>query len=109
MVLNEEATCLGVLFAWQDATDAKKQVDISVAKKAVVYGQVFSCGTIDLKGCVYGSVLTNKFILRTPSAVYENHLLDATIDVSKLPVEYAGIVIMKDSSFADKRIAKWLD
>jgi hypothetical protein len=109
MVLNEEATCLGVLFAWQDGTDAKKQVDISVAKKAIVYGQVFSCGTIDLKGSVYGSVFTNKFVLRTPSAVYENHLLDATIDVSKLPVEYAGIVIMKDSSIVDKRIAKWLD
>jgi hypothetical protein len=43
----------------------------------------------------------------TPSSVYENHLLNATIDVSKLSKHYVGINLVQESKI--KKVVKWLN
>ena len=62
---------------------------------------------IELKGDVWGSVYCDKFILSTSSSVYENHLLDATIDFSRLSKHYVGINVLDDA--ANKKVIKWLN
>jgi hypothetical protein len=47
-----------------------------------------------------------KFILRTAAAIYENHLLNAQVDYSRLPPQFVGSSLF--SSAATKQIAKWL-
>jgi hypothetical protein len=107
--LDEDVTCLGILFAGQEGADPKKQVEISLSKNDVVYGQVYSTGSVDLKGAVYGVVFCSKFVLHTPSSVYENHLMDVTVDITRLPIGYGGIALRQEKGSEHKCIVKWLE
>jgi hypothetical protein len=55
-----------------------------------VTGLVYTPGYMDFKGDVTGSLYCGGFILRTPSAVYENHLLNAVVNAVELPGYYVG-------------------
>ena len=63
---------------------------VSLGQDARVYGTLYNEGKTELKGAVYGELLTGGFILRTASATYENHLLDAVISQSELPRPFAS-------------------
>jgi hypothetical protein len=95
----------GAVLSWQEQFDVRKSMLINIATGAIITGQVYSAGVTDLKGKVKGSVITNKFLLKTPSSVYENHLLNAAIDISALPVEYGGPV----TGNSNKIIMKWVE
>jgi len=62
---------------------------------------VYSNGFLELKGEVFGSVVCQSFILRTASSVYENHLLNTTIDITKLPKNYVGVNWLKKENHFD--------
>ena len=49
---------------------------------------------------------TNGFMLNTPSSVYENHLLDITIDWSQLSEHFTGINLINESD--SRSVVKWL-
>ena len=51
-----------------------------IGKKTEITGNVYVPYNLDLKGTVHGSVITQNFLLRTSSSVYENYLLDARVD-----------------------------
>ncbi len=107
LIVKEDAEITGTVFAAQeDLSDLGKQVKVIIEKSAKVTGQVYTNGLLDLKGIVYGNIMCNRFILSTPSSMYENHLLNATIDNSKLSVHYVGIQLTE--KIAAKKIAKWL-
>ncbi|MBI4946040.1 MAG: hypothetical protein HY840_06530 [Bacteroidetes bacterium] len=104
--IGENASVSGVLFAYQSTYDNRNQVKINIAKDAVIEGLVYSNGLVDLKGSIYGSLYASGLILSTPSSVYENHLLNATIDVTKLSPHFLGLNLV---SKTDKSgIVKWL-
>jgi hypothetical protein len=107
--MGEEVTCMGILLAVQEGKDPDKRMDVILSKADLVCGQVYSQGTLELQGTVFGSVYTSKFIVHTPSSLYENHLLNAQINVSKLPDEYVGISIEGEKTGENKKIMKWLD
>ena len=107
VVLNENDTLLGNIFAFKDDAYVLKQAGIVIPQKAVVVGQLYSNGYIDVKGTIKGSLMSNKILLVTPSSVYENHLLNAVIDVSQLPKGYVGINLVKESK--GKKVVKWLN
>lgn len=69
----------------------KRAVNLTIDEGALITGLVYSRGYIDFKGSVAGSLYCGGFILRTPSAVYENHLLNAVINAEALPVDYVGV------------------
>ena len=60
-----------------------------------------------MKGQVHGSLYTDKFLLSTPSSVYENHLLNATIDASALPASFVGVGLLNTNS--EKKVVAWLE
>jgi len=64
---------------------------LKIGKDSRMEGLVYCDGTVELEGDVAGSLYTNRFILRTPSALYENHLLNNRIDFSDLKKSYVGI------------------
>ena len=84
-----------------------KQVGVILKKNSCVYGTVFSNGYADLQGIINGSLTCSKIMLNTPSSVYENHLLNAEIDVTKLSKYYVGINCVEVSE--KKKIVKWLE
>lgn len=108
ITIKEDSQISGSVFAFQDpeSSNVTNQVHIAIDKGAIIRGTVYSSVSADLKGIIYGSLTCAKIILNTPSSVYENHLLDATIDATKLSKYYAGMI--SDSQKGGKKIAKWL-
>ena len=63
---------------------------LRVAESALIHGQAFINGSFELRGAVYGNVSCDQFNLKTNAAVYDNHLLNATIDHSQLSQDYVA-------------------
>ncbi|MFI5219203.1 MAG: hypothetical protein ACHQNT_06910 [Bacteroidia bacterium] len=104
--LEKDAQITGILFASQDVSTTEKNITIYIQKNSEFSGQLYSSGNADIQGSVFGSVFCKKIMLRTPSSIYENHLLNATIDNSRLSVHFTGISLVEQSK--NKKIVKWL-
>ena len=107
IVLNENDSISGAVFCFKKTQNPLKQVGVILKKNTFVYGQVFTSGYVDMQGVVVGSVMCNKILLTTPASVYENHLLNAEIDNTKLSKYFVGINLVEESEF--KKVVKWLD
>jgi hypothetical protein len=108
ILLKKDTEFKGVIFTSQsEYVSDLAQTLISIDKQTLVHGQLYADGFADIKGEVRGMVCCNKFLLRTPSSLYENHLLDAIIDYSKLSVHYVGSGLL--ASGKRKKIIKWLE
>lgn len=80
--------------------------NVLIDKNAKVRGHVFCMGNLELRGDVFGSVWTTRFVLNTRASVYENHLLDCSIMQDSLPQPFAGMFF---KSYSSTFPAKWLD
>ncbi len=78
-----------------------------IHKKVVINGQVYTNVTMMHQGTIVGSLYLQKFILKTLSSVYENHLLDATIDFNDLDKHFASSGILDNTKKA--KIIKYLE
>lgn len=107
IVLNENDSISGSIFVYKNDNAVLQQAGLIISPKAVVFGQVYSNGYVDVKGTINGNLMCNKIMLSTASSVYENHLLNAVIDVSKLPEYYTGINLVEQSVI--KKVVKWLN
>jgi hypothetical protein len=107
VVLNENDTLLGTIFSFKDDESILKEVVVVLKEKSFVTGQVYSNGYADVKGTIFGSLMSNKIILSTPSSIYENHLLNAVIDQTALSKHYTGINLVEESTV--KKVVKWLN
>ena len=104
--LGSKCRLEGVLMACQRIEDLQQTL-IRTAEGCVIAGQIYTDGYLELHGKVEGEVTCRKFILKTPSSVYENYLVGAVIDPSSLPRQYVGSALMP-SRVAAKQIVKWL-
>jgi len=107
IVLNEGAVVSGNIIINSTSTASTTLAGLILQSGAIVNGQVYCNGFADIKGTINGSLMCTKIILVTPSSVYENHLLNATIDVSQLSEHYVGINLVKESNV--KKVVKWLN
>jgi hypothetical protein len=105
--LKEYAIVQGFIFTNQsEFVRDQAQTLITLAPNSKVSGQVYADGFLDTKGIVHGSVFCNKFLLKTNSSVYENHLLDAEINFPALSEHYVGTSLLGEQK--SKKIIKWL-
>jgi len=105
--LSENDTLHGNIFAIKKIKDSDSQIGVMISKKSNVTGVVYSEGFVDLKGSIYGTLICNKIMLNTPSSIYDNHLLNAELDGSKLSEHFVGIDLLEESK--NRKIAKWLN
>jgi hypothetical protein len=68
---------------------------LKVSDNALIRGQIYIRGTINLIGKIHGSLMCNDFFLSTKKAYYVDHLLDNEIDFFALPVMFCGIDFIK--------------
>lgn len=80
---------------------------LKIDSEAKVFGQVYSSELLEHKGEIIGSVWCDKFILHTPSSIYENHLLDATINIKDLSKYFTGVNLFGDSH--KKEMIQWVN
>jgi len=107
IMISENVEIKGAVFLYNKNFDRKHQALISIGKKSKITGQVYSSELLELKGEVYGGVFCKKFILKTPSSVYENHLMDAVINREELSEHFVGVPLTE--TIEQQRIIKWLN
>ena len=106
IVMKENSTLKGVVFAYQiDQAVNNSNITVNFEKNTQITGDVYVVGNVSLKGIIHGSMTCQKFILQTPSTLYENHLLNAVIDYSKLPNHFTSAAIINGES--NNSIVKW--
>jgi cytoskeletal protein CcmA (bactofilin family) len=105
--IDEQSEISGAVFLYNTGGAGRIQPLLSIGKETEIYGQVYCNTTTDLKGSIYGSLYTSGFILKTPSSIYENHLLNAEVDFSKLSLHFAGISLLGKPK--QKELIKWLN
>jgi hypothetical protein len=64
---------------------------VKVGKDCKIEGLLYCNGTLEMEGDIAGSLYTNRFVLKTSSALYENHLLNNRMDVADLNENYVGV------------------
>ena len=82
------------------------QSSFVIESSTIVLGQVYVNGNLFLKGNVTGNVSCKQFVLQTASSIYENHLVDVTIDNKSLPDYFLGNIML--SGYFKNGIAKQL-
>lgn len=95
----------GIVCCYGSSEPYEKTPYIRTEKKSLIQGQVYCSGYIEHKGKIVGSLCCNGFILYRPSGLYENYLLDATIDELSINEHYVGVDI---TGYAPEKIIKWL-
>jgi len=107
IIIGENDSINGSVFAYQNVNDFLKPARVICSIKSFIYGQVYTNCTLSFMGEINGSLMCRKILLTTPSSVYENHLLNAIIDRSKLPNYFVGGNLFKEKG--QKNIIKWLN
>jgi len=105
--IGKKATLQGFIFSTAENPNPDFLNKITIGQDALVEGQVYADGLLELKGNIFGTVLCKRFVLQTESSWYDNFLLDATIDRTKLSTYYLGSPLMLKSG--KKEILKWLE
>jgi hypothetical protein len=104
VIVCKNSTIDGFVFSLVRETDKFKTV-VNLTN-TVVNGIVYCQGYLTLDGKIAGSVLTDYFIYRSGSAIYENHLVDVEIDRNKLSNFFVGSIFFNtDKSY---KIVQWL-
>lgn len=102
---NKNSKLMGVAYLYSENSEKSNDI-LQIESGSTIFGQVYSNKYTEIKGTINGSLYTNKLIVRTPSAIYENTLMDATIDISKLSKNYVGIDILNEGTSGG--VIKWL-
>ena len=105
ITISEGSKIEGVVFGYAESGNTK--IQLTIDKEVEIEGQVYCSGSVDHKGKIYGSLLCQKLILKTPSSVYENHLLNAIIDNTKLSKHFVGVNLLSQSN--SRAIVRWLN
>jgi type II secretory pathway pseudopilin PulG len=83
--LGEACLFFGSILAINKSPSSANQQNVFIKLNATceVNGFVYCSNFIHLQGAVNANVFCNKLLLKTPSAVYENHILACDIDPKK--------------------------
>lgn len=84
----------------------RNNIEVLIEKEVMIRGFIHNAGIIDFKGKIQGSLYTQALQLKTRTALYDNHLINATIDAISLEDNFAVPYLF--ISQTDKKIAKWL-
>lgn len=79
---------------------------LSIGKESTIKGQVYCNRYTEIKGNVFGSVYTSQILMRTAAAIYENLIMDASIDMTRLSNNYVGADLIDEGTTGN--IIRWL-
>lgn len=85
LIIGEDCNFSGTIFCYETNFDPKKRALVTIEPRSELIGEIISSSALDLKGKIWGEVICEKFLLRTSSSIYENHLLNAEINSVNVP------------------------
>ncbi len=106
LTLGKSAVLSGMAFTVQADGDAGQTL-LRLEEHSRVEGQVYAAGYAELKGSVWGGVICRKLLLKTPVSVFENCLLNSSIDNGKRSAYYVGPVLLPSEKGG--KVVKWLE
>ena len=92
--IGEESTVIGGVVLTGDQYRFSLQRLLTIAPNAKVVGDVYCFGKTQLEGSVTGSLYTDRFYLKTASAIYENYIYNGTINSTMLPEYFIRIPLL---------------
>ncbi|PTX64076.1 hypothetical protein C8N46_101686 [Kordia periserrulae] len=95
VTIGKESVIIGGIIVNNSTHNKVLESVISIGEDALIVGAVYCYGTLELKGNVYGSVFADRLLTKTKETSYANLLMDAEIDVSKLPENFIGIPLFE--------------
>lgn len=107
--LGEGSRFSGVLLSYEQKRSPLQTI-ISLGKNCKITGEVFATGYVKLEKTVvvYGKTSAKRFIMQTPSTLYENYLIDITLNRKLLSGYYLSSSIFKQSG-RNQKILQWLN
>ncbi|PKP43679.1 MAG: hypothetical protein CVT95_11920, partial [Bacteroidetes bacterium HGW-Bacteroidetes-12] len=107
ITIGEKVTLKGSVFLYNENYDRKNQALVTVGNNSKITGQIYASEMLELRGEVTGGVFCNNFLLKTPSSVYQNHLMDVVIDRIALSEHFVGVALTE--TIQQHQIIKWLN
>jgi hypothetical protein len=106
--LGERSSVEGLVFTYEKQPGKLPPV-ISLARNAVISGQIYSQGILSLKDgvSIRGGVMTTRFLYQNGFTAYENYLINANIDITALSRYYLSSPL-SPSAGANQHILQWL-
>jgi hypothetical protein len=87
LMIKQGAEINGAIIAMDKSQD-DKNAKVEIQKNVTIRGMVWVEGYLQFNASIIGHVFTHKFIWNTTASLYENHLLDASIDATSLQKQY---------------------
>lgn len=94
ITIGEEATIKGGIILCGNPLKSIDDNFIIMEPHSTLMGDLYCSGKTMLKGSVFGTVYTHRFFHQTLSSMYENCLINTTIDLSKLPTYWVSIPLL---------------
>lgn len=104
IVLNSNSYTNGVIIISRNE-NKRSLPKLLIHQNAIIHGEVYVKGLSEIHGAIHGNIYTEKFYLKTPSSIYENHLLNAEIDYYKRDNVFVGSDILEKSS--SRKVMQW--
>jgi hypothetical protein len=109
ITLGNNAAFNGLIFTYEKTDNPKKPL-IGIGKNVKLKGQIYSQGILELKDHseVDGSVFTSRFYYQNSFTLYENYLINATIDSKALAPYYLTSELIPVAK-KRKKVLQWLE
>jgi len=99
IIMEEDCVFFGGMIAVNNNSSSNSsKVFIKLNAKSEVNGFIYSNNYTHVEGKLNATVITNALLLKTPSAVYENHILGCEIDPKKYAPILAIPLLFKNNS-----------
>ncbi len=85
--IDKYTTVSGMVFQ-QATTSEVGQSRLLLESETVIHGLVYGANMVQTSGKIFGNLTCQKVVLNTGYSIYENHLLNTTIDRTKLSKYY---------------------
>lgn len=109
IMVGKDVSIAGMVFSYEPKRSAL-QTMISLSERTKVKGEVYSTGLIKLgKGVsVEGKTSCNRFIMQTPTTLYENFLVDVSLNRRARDRHYLSSPLF-EAKRQQKGVLKWLN
>lgn len=107
-LLDIKQNCVidGLVLACAAGEEQADWAQVRIAKNVHINGQLYCKGKLTLQGDVNGTTAAELFTLKTPAALYENHLLDVHLNAENLPPDFACAPVF--CQYSEKQFIQWV-
>jgi hypothetical protein len=105
ILLGSQVSVAGNIFGYNEMESTNEQMLVTIGKDDTISGQVYTNGEVDIRGIVYGNITCSHFITKSSKGVYEDYLVDVTIDMDNRSKYFLNSVLVKSTA---KSIVKWV-